>query len=237
VAVDIGGTFTDVAVFDDARGALSFGKTLSTHGELVQGIETAVRDADAAFSEIKLFLHGSTIAINTLLERTGAKTALLITEGFRDIYEIGRINRPDAYNLYFKKHDPLVPRSMRFEVGERLRVDGAVHKPLDFEKLETLAERLAGLGTEAVAIILLHSYRNAAHEQQVKEAVQRALPNAFITASHELSQEYESSSAPQRSPPMPISDRRSIAISARSRTGSANPALPATFMPCSRPAG
>lgn len=190
VAVDIGGTFTDVAVFDDARGALSFGKTLSTHGELVQGIETAVRDADAAFSEIKLFLHGSTIAINTLLERTGAKTALLITEGFRDIYEIGRINRPDAYNLYFKKHDPLVPRSMRFEVGERLRVDGAVHKPLDFEKLETLAERLAGLGTEAVAIILLHSYRNAAHEQQVKEAVQRALPNAFITASHELSQEY-----------------------------------------------
>jgi N-methylhydantoinase A len=190
VAVDIGGTFTDVAVFDDARGTLSFGKTLSTHGELVQGIETAVRDADAAFNEIKLFLHGSTIAINTLLERTGAKTALLITEGFRDIYEIGRINRPDAYNLYFKKHDPLVPRSMRFEVGERLRVDGAVHKPLDVAKLEDLAGQLTELQTEAVAIILLHSYRNAAHEQQVKDAIQRALPNAFITASHELSQEY-----------------------------------------------
>jgi N-methylhydantoinase A len=190
VAVDIGGTFTDVAVFDDARGALSFGKTLSTHGELVQGIETAVHDAKAAFDEIKLFLHGSTIAINTLLERTGAKTALLITEGFRDIYEIGRINRPDAYNLYFKKHDPLVPRSMRFEVAERLRVDGTVHKPLDTAGLDNMAARLAELGTESVAIILLHSYRNAAHEQQVKAAIQRALPNAFITASHELSQEY-----------------------------------------------
>jgi N-methylhydantoinase A len=190
VAVDIGGTFTDVAVFDDTRGTLSFGKTLSTHGELVQGIETAVHDADAAFDEIKLFLHGSTIAINTLLERTGANTALLITEGFRDIYEIGRINRPDAYNLYFKKHDPLVPRSMRFEVVERLRVDGTVHKPLDAGKLDELAKRLAELKVEAVAIILLHSYRNAAHEQQVKEAIQRALPKAFITASHELSQEY-----------------------------------------------
>ena len=190
VAVDIGGTFTDVAVFDDARGALSFGKTLSTHGELVRGIETAVHDADAVFNEIKLFLHGSTIAINTLLERTGAKTALLITEGFRDIYEIGRINRPDAYNLYFKKHDPLVPRSMRFEVIERLRADGAVHRPLDSEQLAELAGRLAELNTEAVAIILLHSYRNAEHERQVKQAIERVLPQAFITASHELSQEY-----------------------------------------------
>ena len=190
VAVDIGGTFTDVAVFDDVRGALSFGKTLSTHGELVRGIETAVHDADAAFNEIKLFLHGSTIAINTLLERTGAKTALLITEGFRDIYEIGRINRPDAYNLYFKKHDPLVPRSMRFEVIERLRADGAVHRPLDSERLAKLAGRLAELNTEAVAIILLHSYRNAEHERQVKQAIERVLPHAFITASHELSQEY-----------------------------------------------
>jgi N-methylhydantoinase A len=190
VAVDIGGTFTDVAVFDDARGTLSFGKTLSTHGELVQGIETAVHDANAAFNEIKLFLHGSTIAINTLLERTGAKTALLITEGFRDIYEIGRINRPDAYNLYFKKHDPLVPRSLRFEVAERLRADGAVHRPLDIEQLAELAGRLADLNIEAVAIILLHSYRNAAHERQVKEAIAHALPHAFITASHELSQEY-----------------------------------------------
>lgn len=190
VAVDIGGTFTDVAVFDDARGALSFGKTLSTHGELMHGIETAVHDADVAFDEIKLFLHGSTIAINTLLERTGAKTALLITEGFRDIYEIGRINRPDAYNLYFKKHDPLVPRSMRFEVAERLRADGAVHRPLDAEQVSKLAEVLAARDVEAVAIILLHSYRNAEHERQVKEAVKAVLPNAFVTASHELSQEY-----------------------------------------------
>ena len=190
VAVDIGGTFTDAVVFDDVRGTLSFGKSLSTHGELVRGLETAVRDADAAFSEIKLFLHGSTIAINALLERTGAKTALLITEGFRDIYEIGRVNRPDAYNLYFKKHEPLVMRSMRFEVVERLRADGSIHRPLDTKQLDKVIRRLVDLNTEAVAIILLHSYRNAKHERQVKEAIKRVLPDAFVTASHELSQEY-----------------------------------------------
>ena len=91
-----------------------------------------------------LFLHGSTIAINTLLERTGAQTALLITEGFRDIYEIGRINRPDAYNLFFSKHEPLMRRSLRFEVPERLRADGAVHKPLDEAAVRSLARGSEG---------------------------------------------------------------------------------------------
>src|SRR3712207_2652732 len=108
VAVDIGGTFTDLAAFDEAAGELRFGKALSTHGALVEGIQNTVEGAGVAFRDAHLFLHGSTIAINTLLERTGARTALLVTEGFRDIYEIGRVNRPDAYNLFFRKHVPLV---------------------------------------------------------------------------------------------------------------------------------
>ena len=103
IAVDIGGTFTDLACFDEATGAISFGKALSTHGELVKGIQDTLDGAGIDLSNGTLFLHGSTIAINTLLERSGAKTALLITEGFRDIYEIGRVNRPDAYNLFFSK--------------------------------------------------------------------------------------------------------------------------------------
>ena len=98
IAVDIGGTFTDLACFDEATGAISFGKALSTHGELVKGIQDTLDGAGIDLSNGNLFLHGSTIAINTLLERSGAKTALLITEGFRDIYEIVRVNRPDAYN-------------------------------------------------------------------------------------------------------------------------------------------
>jgi len=124
LAADIGGTFTDVAVFDDKTGALTFGKALSTPQHLVEGITAGVEKAGARYADVGLFLHGSTVAINTVLERTGARTALVITEGFRDIYEIGRINRPDAYNLYFKKHVPLVERALRFEVNERILAGG-----------------------------------------------------------------------------------------------------------------
>jgi len=154
LAVDIGGTFTDLVAFDEGRDTLIFGKSLTTHGALVNGIESAAHDAGASFSDVHLFLHGSTIVINTLLERTGAKTALLITEGFRDIYEIGRINRPDAYNLYFEKHDPLVPRSLRFEIEERLRADGAIHRELNEQAARATARSLRDKGVKAVAMEL-----------------------------------------------------------------------------------
>ncbi|MFO6420836.1 hydantoinase/oxoprolinase family protein [Hylemonella sp. W303a] len=190
IAVDIGGTFTDMAAFDETSGKLLFGKALSTHGELVKGIQDTINSARIDWRDGRLFLHGSTIAINTLLERNGAKTALLITEGFRDIYEIGRVNRPDAYNLFFNKHQPLVKRSLRHEVAERLRADGSIHKPLDEAAVRQLARELRSQNIEAVAVLLLHSYRNPAHEQRVKQILQEELPGAFVCASHELSQEY-----------------------------------------------
>lgn len=190
LAADIGGTFTDVAYFDLATGRTSLGKTLSTPQQLVDGIADCVDKAGTRFGDAEIFLHGSTIAINSLLERKGAKTALLITEGFRDIYEIGRINRPDAYNLFFKKHLPLVERSLRFEVRERLTAEGDVHKPLDEAGVHQICDELIGRGIEAVAILLLHCYTNPMHEITVKKIVQERMPNAFVTASHELSQEY-----------------------------------------------
>ena len=190
IAVDIGGTFTDLAAFDENTGDLHFGKALSTHGQLVRGIEDTLKIAEIEAKDAYLFLHGSTIAINTLLERNGAQTALLITEGFRDIYEIGRVNRPDAYNLFFSKHEPLIRRSMRFEVPERLRADGTVHKALDEDAVRTLVRSLKDRGVEAVAVLLLHSYRNPAHENRVKEIVLEELPDTFVSASNELSQEY-----------------------------------------------
>src|SRR3979490_2250213 len=116
LSADIGGTFTDIAVFDDRTGKLSFGKALSTPQRLVEGINAGVAKAGSDYRSPGLFLHGSTIAINTILERKGAKTALLITNGFRDIYEIGRINRPDAYNLFFQKHQPLAGPALRVGV-------------------------------------------------------------------------------------------------------------------------
>ena len=190
LAADIGGTFTDVAAFDEKSGRLLLGKTLSTPGRLVDGISEGVEKAGTRYADASLFLHGSTVAINTMLERTGARTALLITEGFRDIYEIGRINRPDAYNLFFRKHVPLVERALRFEVSERMTAEGEVYRPLDEAGVHALCDRLIAEKVEAVAILLLHCYRNPSHEQRVKAIVQQRLPHAFVTASHELSQEY-----------------------------------------------
>lgn len=190
LAADIGGTFTDVAAFDEATGRLMFGKALSTPDALVDGIAAGVEKADVRFSDSGLFLHGSTIAINTILERTGAVTALVITEGFRDIYEIGRVNRPDSYNLFFQKHQPLIERARCFEVPERMLAEGEIHIPMDEDRLRRLGAEFAGLGIEAVAVMFLHSYRNPVHEARAKKILQECLPGAFVSASYELSQEY-----------------------------------------------
>jgi N-methylhydantoinase A len=190
IAADIGGTFTDVAAFDEASGELRLGKVLSTPEKLVDGVLSGVEEAGVSLAESSLFFHGSTIGINTLLERTGARTALITTKGFRDIYEIGRINRPDSFNLFFQKHQPLVERRLRFEVSERLYADGSVHTPLDMDGVKAICDELPELGVEAVAILFLHSYRNPAHEKLVKNYVASRFPNMFVTASHELSQEY-----------------------------------------------
>jgi len=190
LAADIGGTFTDIAVFDETSGQLTFGKALSTPHHLVEGISAGVAKAGSDYASARLFLHGSTVAINTILERTGAKTALVTTKGFRDIYEIGRINRPDAYNLYFKKHVPLVERALRFEVKERILSDGDVEHPLDPDEVAALAEKLRELGIEATAILFLNCYRNSAHEAHARKIIESKNPTMFVSASHELSQEY-----------------------------------------------
>jgi N-methylhydantoinase A len=190
LAADIGGTFTDVAVFDDRTGALTFGKALSTPQHLVEGINAGVARAGSDYRSAGLFLHGSTIAINAILERTGAKTALLVTEGFRDIYEIGRINRPDAYNLFFRKHEPLVERALRFEVKERILADGEIDTPLDEIEIAALGEKLEKLGIEATAILFLNSYARPQHEARAKAILETNHPKMFVSASHELSQEY-----------------------------------------------
>jgi len=190
LSADVGGTFTDVASFDEPTGKLTLGKTLTTHQRLVTGIETGVEKAGASFPQAQLFLHGTTVAINTILERTGAPCALLTTQGFRDIYEIGRVNRPEAYNLFFQKHKPLIDRELRFDIRERCDASGRVLIPLDEQQvLDTVAEAVKK-GVTAIAILFLHSYRNPAHEKRAKEIVEKAYPDLFVTASHELSQEY-----------------------------------------------
>ena len=190
IAADVGGTFTDLAVFDEATGRIRLGKTLTTPARLIEGMSTGVTKAGASFGAGQLFLHGTTVAINALLERKGARTALVTTRGFRDIYEIGRVNRPEAYNLFFRKHRPLIERALRIEIDERMDAAGNVLRSLKESELETIAQRFEREGIDAIAILFLHSYRNPDHEIRAREFFARRLPKAFVTASHELSQEY-----------------------------------------------
>jgi N-methylhydantoinase A len=190
LSADVGGTFTDVAAFDETTGELRLGKTLTTPARLVAGIENGVAKAGAQFRAVRLFLHGTTIAVNTILERTGATCALITTQGFRDIYEIGRVNRPESYNLFFRRHEPLIERDLRYELRERMDAQGKVLIKLDEDAVRAAAADAVRAGAQAVAILFLHSYRNPAHEQRAKAIIAESHPHLFVTASHELSQEY-----------------------------------------------
>ncbi|HWV55381.1 hydantoinase/oxoprolinase family protein [Pseudorhodoplanes sp.] len=190
LSADVGGTFTDVAAFNEKTGELRLGKTLTTHKRLVEGIENGVIKAASSFRDARLFLHGTTVAINTILERTGAPCALLTTQGFRDIYEIGRVNRPESYNLFFNKHEPLIRREHRYEIRQRMDAQGTVLIPLDDDEVRAMAANAVAAGVQAIAILFLHSYANPSHEQRAKAIIEEAYPQLFVTASHELSQEY-----------------------------------------------
>jgi N-methylhydantoinase A len=190
VAVDIGGTFTDVVVFDETTHAITLAKALSTPAELARGVMDALHKSDVALADTSSVIHGSTVVINAVIERTGARTALLTTQGFRDVYEIGRINRPESFNPRFKKHRPLIPRENIFEVPERVLADGSVRLPLDETAVRDIAQILKDEHFEAVAILFLHSYRQPEHELRTKQILLEENPAWFVSASHELSREY-----------------------------------------------
>ncbi len=189
--VDIGGTFTDVAAFEPASGRILLGKSLSTPGDLVAGVFDAIDSSGVSVADATSLIHGSTIAINALLERRGARAALVTTAGFADVYEIGRINRPQSFNLFFGKHKPLIPRNRVFEVDERLLADGRVHRELSVREATELARLLdADEELESVAVLFLHSYRNPAHERLMRTILEAEAPGLFVTTSHELTREY-----------------------------------------------
>ena len=189
IGVDIGGTFTDATVMDVADGSVAFGKSLSTPDDLVCGIFDAITVTGASAADAAFIIHGSTVAINAILERKGAKTALVTTKGFRDVYEIGRVNRPDSFNLAFKKHVPLIARSLRFEVDERTLYDGTVARTLDETNGRAVALEIKAHDIESVAVLFLHSYANVEHERRMVELLREALPETFVTASHHVSRE------------------------------------------------
>jgi N-methylhydantoinase A len=190
VAIDIGGTFTDLIGFDDAAQRFVEAKSLSTPSNLVQGIIDCIKKSGLDAAAIDELIHGSTIAINTLIERKGAKTGLVVTRGTRDVYIIGRGNRPEAYNLLFHRHRPLVPRHLTREIDERLLASGEVYAPLDRAGIAEACRTLAAEEVEAVAVCFLHSYVNPEHERIAGEMIRAALPDAYLSLSHQILREY-----------------------------------------------
>ena len=188
VGVDIGGTFTDLVAYDDGR--VITAKASTVPSDPTEGAAETLRLAGCDASAIRELLHGSTIAINTVLERKGARTALVTTRGFRDIYAIGRGNRPEAFNLYFHRPRPLVPRDLTFELVERVSATGDVLVPLDVAAVVALGQQLAARQVEAVAICLLHAYANPSHEAEAARVLREGLPGCFVTASHEILREF-----------------------------------------------
>ena len=190
VATDIGGTFTDLVYLDKETGQVGTLKTDSTPPGFEAGVIEAIERAQLASAEVETFVHGTTVVINTLTERKGAKTGLITTEGFRDVLEIARGNRPDLYNFLFAKPKPFVPRYLRLEVPERVNYKGEVLTPLNEEALAGVVEQLKAEGVEAVAISFLHSYANPTHEQRALERVRELWPEVSVSASHEITREW-----------------------------------------------
>jgi N-methylhydantoinase A len=198
LAIDIGGTFTDLAAVDRRDGSLVLAKVDTTPSRLQLGVMTALHRSELRPDDVGAFIHGSTVVINAITERRGARTALVTTEGFRDVLEIGRANRPDLYNLSYRKPEPFVPRRLRFEVRERISHTGSVLVPLDEPAVEAVAERLRALDVEAVAICYLHAWTNPDHERRTAELLSKLLEGVGVVASHQVSsqwREYERTSS------------------------------------------
>jgi N-methylhydantoinase A len=201
VGVDVGGTFTDFVLVDEARDLIYTGKRLTTPGDpgdaIVAGLERLLGDAGVAIETLHSVVHGTTLVANTLIEGTGATVGLVTTRGFRDALEMGREIRYDLYDLFATRPTPLVPRFRRHEIGERVAADGTVLLAPEPDELRRVAEALRTDGVDAVAISFVHAYRNATHEQLAARILAEALPGVPISVSSDVApeiREYERTS-------------------------------------------
>jgi N-methylhydantoinase A len=190
VAVDIGGTFTDLVAFDHETHKVIYAKSPTTYENLVDGILECFVKAKLSPADAALVNHGTTLVINSLIQRQGARTALVTSFGFRDILEIARGNRPDPFDLQYQRDEPLIARELRLEVTERMGSKGEVVDPLDLPALEKLAGKLKELRVESVAIFFMNSYVNPVHEEAAAETLRKFLPGVYVTFSTDLTREW-----------------------------------------------
>jgi len=194
VGVDVGGTFTDLVLHDPRRDLVHTGKLLTTPDDpseaIVNGLERLLREKDLRAEDLHSIVHGTTLVTNTVIERTGATVGLMVTEGFRDVIEIGRETRYDLYDLFLEAPPTLVARHRRREVRERIDVEGQVLLPIDEAAVTATARDLVERdGVEAIAIAFLHSYRNPAHEQRAAAVIRRLYPELPLTLSSQVAPE------------------------------------------------
>jgi N-methylhydantoinase A len=194
VGVDTGGTFTDVALVDERRGLVAVRKVPSSKEDpsaaILAGVIGLLAEHGVPHEAVGHFNHGTTVAVNAVLEGTVARAALLTTTGFRDVLELARQRRPHLYDMAARKPEPIVPRELRVEVGGRLGADGTEVSPVDDDGVEAAIAALRDAGVDAIAVCLLHSYANGAHEQEVRRRLRRALPGVPVSVSSEVHPEY-----------------------------------------------
>jgi N-methylhydantoinase A len=190
VGIDVGGTFTDFVLVDDATGRIATHKSLTTPRDpsqaIVEGVLALERAHPGSLARLEEIIHGTTLVINAIIERKGARTGLLTTAGFRDVLELGREIRYAAYDVFAQFPEPLVPRERRLEVVERLRADGSVLQPLDEAGARDAVRALKGMRVQSVAVCLLNSFENPAHEQALKRILAEEFPGASVSISCEV---------------------------------------------------
>ena len=200
LGVDIGGTFTDFALLDEATGQLAVLKLASTPerpaASVGDGVTALTERQGVSPEAIRAFVHGTTLAVNTVIERKGAVAGLLITQGFRDVLGIGRHRIPDVFNFFAELPAPLVPRARVMEIPERGLADGRMAMPVDLDAVREAVDRLVAEGTTAIAVSYLHSYKNAANEEATRRAIAARAPGLYVSISSEVwpqMREYERS--------------------------------------------
>ncbi len=198
LGIDIGGTFTDFTLYDTGSHSVTGLKVPSTPPDFARAVEDGLDQLAGEHGidlrEIDVVVHGTTIAVNTLIQRTGARLGLLVTEGFRDVLEIQRLRLPNPLDLHGGRPEPLIPRARVAEVRERLRADGRIDTPLDETGVAEAAQGLAAQGVEGLVVSLIHAYRDPTHERRARAVAETAVPGVSVSTSHEVwpeAREYE----------------------------------------------
>jgi N-methylhydantoinase A len=189
LAVDTGGTFTDIVYIDDDTMQIVVDKVSTTPQDLGQGVIEAIRKIKVDMPEVALFIHGTTAGLNTIAQRKGARVGLITTRGFTDVLEMTRSSRKEIYNYLWKKPEPLVPRYLRRGVSERTNYKGEILERLDEKEAKEIVEKLKKEGVEAIAVCLLHSYANPENEQRIGEIINEVWPEVSVSLSHQVARE------------------------------------------------